>query len=342
MLLLIITFFSLSLVSHAGSVSVLDLPVFPPCDPVSKILKEVVYGEPSTPFCAKWDPNFHFRGYGCCKKISTSWSKSFSRGQKARLHHQYCKEVTPEQSKYIEWVKNGKVKDVLSLIQLETGAQGDQAYCSEHDGFLAYGRPLVPTATNRIQLRAPELCFNFGTDSMVGMLEWLGREIGKTYPDPDYSGSRLIIGDISAPRGGPLYGRTGRRRHLSHASGQDVDIGFLQAKKKQDSPLHFTPQFDPQVNWWLIQSIFKNPFACVKVLFLDRRHIRTLNRFAKKDKNWLELKRFVRHMPGHKNHLHVRIGKGPGRAGCHPDAHPELELEADDHEVSQELLVQPG
>ena len=231
----------------------------------------------------------------------------------------------------------------MKTIQAELGVQGEQAFCSEHDGFLAFGRPVVPTSNNRILLRAPELCFNFGTDAMVGMLEWTSREISKHYPSPEFSGVKLILGDISAPRGGPLFGLTGRRRHLSHASGQDVDIGFLSVQKGKDSPVQFSRQFETVSNWWLIQSIFKNPFACVKVLFLDRHHIRTLNKFAKKDKNWASLKRFVRHMPGHKNHMHVRIGKGPGGPGCYPGARPELELEADDEHIEKEEETQePG
>jgi murein endopeptidase len=165
---------------------------------------------------------------------------------------------------------------------------------------------------------------------MVGLLEWTGRQVGKQYSDPSYSGVRLVVGDISAPRGGCLAGRSGPRGHASHTTGQDADISFLVAHAGRNSPVPFHTEFDAKTNWWLIKQIFKNPYACVKVIFLDKKLIRKLGKFARNDADWTQYGRFIRHMPAHQNHFHVRIGAGPGQAGCFPGANPEDESEESD------------
>ena len=182
---------------------------------------------------------------------------------------------------------------------------------------------------------------------MVGMLEWLGRQLKEQYSGEPYKGSRLLIGDISGPKGGCLYGPSGRKGHASHTSGQDADVGFLNFKAGVDSPAQFSREFNLTQNWSFIKKILKNPFACVKVIFLDRHNIHSLSKFAQKDEDWQKYSRFIRHMPGHKNHLHIRIGDGPGQPGCSPDAKPELETEDDgdlydDLESVQENVLRPG
>ena len=186
---------------------------------------------------------------------------------------------------------------------------------------------------------------------MAAMVEWLGREVGRTFSAEHYSGVKLIIGDVAGPRGGCLIGRSGKRGHASHTTGQDADIGFLSVRKGAPSLVKFTQDFDPTNNWWLLKKVLKNPYACVKVIFLDRRQIRKLAKQAGRlghpgyDVEWNQYKRFIRHMPGHKNHFHVRIGNGPGGAGCFPGAKPELELEEefdsiddpDDSEILDQL-----
>ena len=224
-------------------------------------------------------------------------------------------------------VASGQISDVMNLLTREMGQRGDQAFCTVNNGFLVRGRPIVSTSQNRIVLRSPDRCLNFGTDAMAAMLEWLGREIGKTYSKESQSGVKLVLGDVSGPRGGCLLGRSGRRGHASHTTGQDADIGFLKVMEGKISPIQFIRDLDPAANWWMLKKIFKNPFACIKVIFLDRGHIHRLAKFARGDADWALYGRFLRHMPGHKNHFHVRIGTGPGEPGCMPGARPELETE---------------
>jgi len=302
-------------------------PQFVPCDPVSDPAESSRPEEPAPAFCADWNPDFSHNGHRCCATYVLTRRKNANKCAPTRYKTSYCDEMTEEQRRYTDLANAGKLGDVLTLVSSEMGRRGDQAFCSVNNGFLAHGRRLVPSPINRIQLRSPQRCLEFGTDGMVGLLEWVGRQVGKQYSEPAFAGVKLTVGDMSAPRGGCLWGRHGRRGHASHTSGQDADLGFLVAKHGKESPLQFHRQFDAKLNWWLIKQIFKNPFACVKVVFLDQRHINKLVKVAHADEDWLNMRRFIRHMPGHRNHLHLRIGDGPGQPGCTADSKPELETE---------------
>jgi murein endopeptidase len=238
----------------------------------------------------------------------------------------YCDEMTEDQKRYSEQAASGKLGDILQLISIE--AKRGQAYCNTNNGFLAYGRRLIPSGANRLRLRTPHRCVDFGTDGMIGLLEWTGRQVALQFSAPEFQGTHLLIGDIAAPRGGWLTGRRGRRGHASHTSGQDADVGFLHAKRGAASPMNFDRNFDAATNWWLIKKIFQNPFACVKVIFLDRKLIGKLARVAGDDPEWPQLRSHIRHVKYHKNHMHVRIGDHPGEPGCHiADLDEEIEEE---------------
>ena len=312
-----------------------------PCSPSSEYLETEGAGL-NLPFCAQWNPDFAKSGSLCCPVPPTTARRSRGRGRRrrgtggSRICHQdrvkpnYCDEMTPEQRLYSESVNSGKVGDVLAQITMETGLRGAQSYCSVNNGFLAWGRRLIPSSENRVHLRNSGRCTEFGTDPMVGMIEWAGRQVARTYPVPEYAGVKLVVGDISAPRGGCLAGRNGRVGHSSHTTGQDADIGFLTVNKSKQSPMEFHRDFDPKTNWWLLKELFHNPFACVKVVFLDRKMINRLSRVAAKDPEWMTYRKFIRHIRGHQNHLHVRIGNTPGAPGCGPGARPDLELEPEE------------
>jgi murein endopeptidase len=237
--------------------------------------------------------------------------------------------MTQQQREYGQAAASGKLGDILHLLTQEMGRKGDQAYCTTGTGFLAFGRQVIPSLQNRIVVQSPEKCLNFGTDPMAGMLEWLGRNISERYSSSNDSGVHLILGDISAPRGGCVSNPSGKRRHASHTAGQDADVGFLTVHPGQVSPTRFHNRFDIKTNWWFLKKVFQNPFACIKVIFLDQRHIRALARAVRGEREWTTYHRFIRHMPGHKNHFHIRVGNGPGLPGCTPNARPELEFEED-------------
>ncbi len=310
---------------------------FPSCSPESEIVQKQPKNTLSPKFCAEWNPEFPAVSRECCGVFRARGRRLKAKKlTHRRRRRDYCSDMTMEQRRYIEDVRAGRANDILDSIKRESSDYQDQAFCTEHDGFLAFGRPIVPTLENRIKLNEPALCLNFGTDSMVGMLEWLGRFVAKKYSELQYGGVHLNIGDISAPKGGRIVGRTGGNRHLSHMTGQDVDLGFITARPWEESPPKFTNDFKIEENWELIQRVFQNPFACVKAVFLDRSHIRKLAKFARNDKNWKVFKNRIRHMPHHKNHFHVRIGKSPDDPGCLFPVKPEVEFD-DDESISESV-----
>lgn len=307
---------------------------FLPCDPESEPLVAVP-GEPSQAFCAQWNPEFNFNGNRCCAVKPVHARRRGRRRTPAsgcsvkRAIGTYCGERTPAQIAFEADGATGKLGDMMKLLNEELGRH-EQAFCTVNTGFLAHGRALIPSAENRVQLRASARCTNFGTDPMVAMIEWLGRKVDAAFPGPDYKDLHFLIGDVAAPRGGCLAAKGGRRGHASHTSGQDADLGFLVARAGHASPDNFVRDLDLRVNWWFLKKLFENPYACVKVIFLDRKHIKHLAKYAWNDPDWRRYGRFLQHQKGHANHFHVRIGTGPGIPGCVGGSHPELETEDDE------------
>ncbi len=298
-------------------------------------------GEPSLDFCSEWNPEFAYRGYRCC---SNEVSRSYASTRRARrfvknacapdrIKWTFCDEMTHDQKNYIEDVKSGRIKDILGHIDLSMGRKGNQSFCSASNGFLAYGRPLLPTDDNRLEFRNLPRCANFGTDPLIGMMEWTGREVKREYFEKEFSDIRLVIGDLSAPRGGCIAGRRGRRAHKSHTGGQDIDLAHFNPRLGHQPEERFTRTFYVASNWWFLKKIFSNPYACVKVVFLDKKNIAKLNRYAKDDPEWEKLKPFVRHVKGHRDHFHIRVGDGPGVPGCKVD--PNLEEDEDIADFSE-------
>jgi murein endopeptidase len=298
-------------------------------------------GEPSLDFCSEWNPEFAYRGYRCC---STQVSRTYASTKRARrfvknscapdrIKWTFCDEMTPNQKDYIEDVKSGRIKDVLENIDLSMGRKGNQSFCSTGNGFLVYGRPLLPTEDNRLEFRNLPRCANFGTDPLIGMMEWAGREVKREYFEKEFSDIRLVIGDLSAPRGGCIAGRRGRRAHKSHTGGQDIDLAYFNPRLGHHPEERFTRTFYVASNWWFLKKVFANPYACVKVIFVDKKNIAKLARYAKDDPEWEKLKPFIRHVRGHRDHFHIRVGEGPGVPGCRVD--PNLEEDEDIADFSE-------
>jgi len=280
--------------------------------------------------CADWNPVFGIRGAGCCVKSGRTLAslKRSSRSRRGgaskascsitRAKASFCDEMTPDQRVYWDGVLTGRLRDPLSYLALDIRKSAQQSFCSVNNGFLAYGLPVVPTDRNRIYLKSGERCLNFGTSRLVAMTEWLGKRVAEQYADPDYSGVRLVVGHLSAPRGGCITRPGGKRSHASHTSGRDIDLAFFNPRAKSASGTLFTRDFIPGTNWWLVREAFTNPFVCVKELFLDRKLIRKLGAYAAKQdpEGWKRLSPFIKHVKGHRDHHHFRVGDGSGEPGC--------------------------
>jgi murein endopeptidase len=273
--------------------------------------------------CETWNPEFAGNSMRCCGRLHDS--RAQPRCDVHRNRANYCSEITDDEREYVEAVKSGKIGDVLEFLTAQTQHRQLQAMCTVNSGFLVRGRPIVPTAENVIKIRSPDRCTNYGTDPMVAMLEYLGRKIKKEF-QPEYPGIRFLLGDVTAPRGGCLASSGGRRGHKSHSTGQDADIGFITPIKNGPSPDSLHKNLQPKPNWWFLKQLFHNPFACIRVIFLDHRQINKIARVAYGDPDWQTIRKFLRHIKGHQNHFHVRIGDGPGQPGCVANANPDEEL----------------
>ncbi len=305
---------------------------FLPEQPHSEYLPVSANG-PDHGFCAKWDPEYGYRGKACCERLPVFRKASAAKCSPQRIKWTFCDEMTPEQREYLELAQSGRLGN---WWENRASFQQSRAYCAVNHGFLVHGRPLVGSSENRILIRNPNRCTNFGTDGLVGAMEWLGREIHREYSTPAQSGVRLNVGDLSAPRGGCISGRRGRRGHASHTTGQDADIGFLNVKVGMREVNAFTAQFDAPANWWLIKRLFANPHACVKAVFVDKRMIRKIGKVAARDPEWETLRRHIKHIRGHRSHFHIRVGDQPGAPGCPNLRDPSLDLEPGDEEEESE------
>lgn len=268
-------------------------------------------------FCATWNPEYKFRKKHCC---------STGRGRSRRVPRHcapqrrsgsFCSEATNQQRSF-----SMAMLDALSLQELE-----QQAFCTPDNGFLARGIPLLETPQNRILVANPRRCANYGTTGLVLLLDRLGKAVHKQYESRQlFDGIRLVVGDMSAPRGGCLATRRGS--HSGHTNGLDADVAFLKAKPGLRSSFLFHRDFDAPLNWWLLKTLEEESPVCLQYIFLDRRHIRSLQKVAGHDPSWKTIGPLLKHVSGHRNHFHFRVGTAPRQSGgpirCVPSSQPQL------------------
>ena len=166
-------------------------------------------------------------------------------------------------------------------------------------------------------------------DTINGLLEAIDA-VGKKHKGVH----DVAIGDISRKQGGKL------RRHRSHQSGRDVDIGFWFTNQKKRGPKGFISAYrhplDMNANWTFILSLVGKKRAESKVdyIFLDYKLQKKFYQHAVK-KGWksrqLErifqyrprgeegkrsLRGIIRHEPGHGDHFHIRFKCARGDEDC--------------------------
>lgn len=155
----------------------------------------------------------------------------------------------------------------------------------------------------------------WGTQEMVDLIVESTRHVRWLMPDA----STVIIGDLSTRYGGFLSG------HKSHRGGVDADIGIYRKGRWQPSNRFddLNPKdFDAEANWLLISTMLQT--GKVDMILLDKSLIETLRTYTVKagllsteeadqifireggNTHW-DRTGVVRHAPGHKSHLHVRV-----------------------------------
>ncbi len=260
-------------------------------------------------FCAHWNPEFFRRGRRCCARTSRRGFRIPKECDPKRRGTNLCGETVDAQR-----LLSGEHLDVLERAWQARGDAPDlgspQAMCSVDNGFLAHGVPLVPTASNRIEMNNPWRCANYGTTGLVLMLHRLGKAVATHFQGlREYDGVRLIVGDLSAPRGGCLPTRRGA--HSGHTNGLDADLAFLEAKAGRGSNRIFQKRMDAEQNWWLLKAMADVSPVCLQYIFVDRSHIKALRQVASDDPAWPRFQRLLKHISGHRNHFHVRVGVHP-------------------------------
>jgi LysM repeat protein len=151
-------------------------------------------------------------------------------------------------------------------------------------------------------------------------------EVRQSFP----KAHRLAIGDLSDQDGGPLSG------HASHQSGRDIDIGFYYLELPAAYPEEFAEatedNLDAAATWALLESFVRSagqPGGVEKV-FIDYELQGWLYAAARKD-GWSKSKLVdvfqypngrhakhgvVRHVPNHRDHMHVRFTCVADDAAC--------------------------
>jgi len=150
------------------------------------------------------------------------------------------------------------------------------------------------------------------TPELISELKRAINVVRKRHPDS----CRLVTGDISFPRGGPML------PHRSHQAGRDIDIGMFAKNNRQMT--HFeimtADNLDLAKTWTLIAALLEG--GQIEYIMVDY-SIQALlydyvkNRLRASDsylepifqypKGRTERTGIIRHYGGHRNHLHVRF-----------------------------------
>ncbi len=164
---------------------------------------------------------------------------------------------------------------------------------------------------------------NWAHPDMVALLERLSV---KAHKDAGWPG--LLVGDMSQPRGGPMF--TG---HASHLVGLDADVWLtpmpnrrLSRNEREDMSavmmvrsdrLDIDPSVWKPTHLGVIRAAAQE--STVQRIFVNAAIKKALCREAKGDRGWLSK---VRPMYGHDYHFHIRIKCPPGSGECESQPQP--------------------
>jgi len=164
---------------------------------------------------------------------------------------------------------------------------------------------------------------NWGNPELIRLVERLATKVRRAVGWPG-----LLVGDMSQPRGGPMF--TG---HASHQIGLDADIwltpmpertlsrnereemsatNVVAANRLDVDPTVWTPR-----HLAVIKAAAEEPR--VERIFVNAAIKKALCREARGDRDWLAK---VRPMYGHDYHFHIRMKCPPGSTTCTPQDPP--------------------
>ena len=155
----------------------------------------------------------------------------------------------------------------------------------------------------------------WGRPELVELLVDTGEYLAFHAPHTD----PFVVGDMSAQRGGPLFG------HRSHRGGIDADVGLYWGEGQQHLQgfMDILPtELDVEATWLMIQGMLQS--GLVERILLDQGHIDRIRAYtiesgeltvdeaarifpAADSPDLWTMSGVVQHVPEHKNHLHVRV-----------------------------------
>lgn len=160
----------------------------------------------------------------------------------------------------------------------------------------------------------------YGTEELVSMVVWAGRELQRSYPKTAFA-----VADLSLASGGPSHW------HRSHQHGRDVDIIFITRDPAGDSlrPAEMRRfaadgsvageaapgvRFDVERNWALVKLLLDNPVAEIQYIFVSDDLKQRLIEHAEavgEPEDLIARAGQLLHQPSdsavHDDHFHVRI-----------------------------------
>lgn len=178
----------------------------------------------------------------------------------------------------------------------------------------------VPFPEGRTWLLAPDRTRAFGTgETVVAVLAALDA-YAALFPDA----APIQLGEISARKGGPIYG------HQSHQAGRDIDIRLVVTEARD--------RFDPERNWALVKLLIES--GEVVSIFLNRSQQVWLRAAAEADVGKDGADRYfalIKHEAGHTIHIHVRFRCPDSDYRC-----VAYSLDETDGEVTKKLTKLPS
>ena len=201
-----------------------------------------------------------------------------------------------------QWASPDTAEALLVSAQVDPKALGPLSIGTPDAGLLLNPVPLVPGPFWTV--RDPREAW--GTEETIDFIVTAIEAVEARYP----GSPRLVIGDLSNPRGGRL------NRHRSHQAGRDADIGFYLQRGEVGSFLAPRKKdLDLPRTWALVRALVTE--TDVERIFVDRALITVLYQHALaegEDRSWLNdifgrtsEKGIIQHERRHKDHLHVRF-----------------------------------
>ena len=142
----------------------------------------------------------------------------------------------------------------------------------------------LTTWDNALQRRFNRPWRRWGTSKLIGITEEIAADYRARY------GTRIVIGDLSRPRGGHFGREFGGVGHASHQNGLDVDI-YYPRRDRLGLPPFKVRDVDRRRSQWLVNRAERD----ARIMFIGPNV--GLRRTSRR----------VQYLGAHDNHLHLRI-----------------------------------